>query len=82
MSTPPDQVWLARGPARADSTPPRGSAVEAVLQQGGPWDEVDRILSGALDVINDFVGHRPVAVLEKNGPTAGIQHDAPPGRAR
>lgn len=41
-----------------------GRAIEAVLQQGGPWDEVDRILSGAIDTINDFVGHRPVAVLE------------------
>ncbi|MGN6545364.1 MAG: hypothetical protein ACTHK7_09980 [Aureliella sp.] len=41
-----------------------GRAIEAVLQQGGPWNEVDRILSGAIDAINDFVGHRPVAVLE------------------
>lgn len=41
-----------------------GRAIEAVLQQGGPWDEVERVLSGALDLINDYVGHRPVAVLE------------------
>ncbi len=41
-----------------------GRAIEAVLAQGGPWDETDRIINGALDTINDFVGHRPVAVLE------------------
>ncbi len=41
-----------------------GRAIEAVLQQGGPWDDVDRILTKSLDVINDYVGHRPVAVLE------------------
>ncbi len=41
-----------------------GRAIEAVLSQGGPWDETHRIVTGALDMINDFVGHRPVAVLE------------------
>ena len=41
-----------------------GRVCEAVLQQGGPWDESDRIVRGALDRLNDFLGHRPVAVLE------------------
>ncbi|MCC6510420.1 MAG: hypothetical protein IT423_15060 [Pirellulaceae bacterium] len=41
-----------------------GRAIEAVLAQGGPWHENDRIVSGALELLNDFVGHRPVAVLE------------------
>ena len=41
-----------------------GKAAEAVLQQGGPWKETDRIVSGALNHLNDFVGYRPVAVLE------------------
>ncbi len=41
-----------------------GRAIEAVLQQGGPWEEVDRITSGAIRRLNDFVGYRPVAVLE------------------
>ncbi len=40
-----------------------GRAIEALLQQGGPWDEDDRITSGAIAHLNDFVGHRPVAVL-------------------
>ena len=41
-----------------------GRAMEAVLQQGGPWDETDRIVEGAIRQINDYVGYRPVAVLE------------------
>ncbi len=41
-----------------------GRAIEAVLQQGGPWEEVDRITAGAIRRLNDFVGYRPVAVLE------------------
>jgi hypothetical protein len=39
-------------------------ALEAVLAQQGPWDETERIVSGALKQLNDFVGHRPVAILE------------------
>jgi hypothetical protein len=37
---------------------------EAVLAQGPPWEESDRIVSGALHQLNDFVGYRPVALLE------------------
>ncbi|MBI2808740.1 MAG: hypothetical protein HYX68_27445 [Planctomycetes bacterium] len=39
-------------------------ACEAVLNQRGPWDERERIVAGALKQLNDYVGHRPVAVLE------------------
>lgn len=42
-----------------------GRFFEAVLRQGPPWDEEERILSGALRLLNDYVGYRPVAVLEK-----------------
>jgi len=38
--------------------------VEATLSQGAPWNESDRITAGALTQLNDFLGHRPVAVLE------------------
>ncbi|MBI3862403.1 MAG: hypothetical protein HY290_10960 [Planctomycetia bacterium] len=38
--------------------------VEAVLLQGSPWSESARIVSGAMRHLNDFLGHRPVAVLE------------------
>lgn len=41
-----------------------GRAMEAVLQQGGPWEETERIVTGAIKRLNDFVGYRPVAVLE------------------
>ncbi|MBI3465987.1 MAG: hypothetical protein HY000_23480, partial [Planctomycetes bacterium] len=37
---------------------------EAVLTQGGPWAEADRIAPDAIGLLNDFVGHRPVPVLE------------------
>ncbi len=37
---------------------------EAVLQQGAPWDDREGIIQGALHRLNDFVGFRPVAVLE------------------
>jgi hypothetical protein len=36
---------------------------EAVLAEGKPWDESDRIAGGAIQRLNDFVGYRPVAVL-------------------
>jgi hypothetical protein len=38
---------------------------EAVLSQGAPWDERERIVEGAIKKLNDYVGHRPVAVLER-----------------
>src|SRR5262249_27535057 len=38
--------------------------IEAVLAQGPPWTEEGRIVKGALGQLNDFVGHRPVAILE------------------
>ncbi|MCA9192063.1 MAG: hypothetical protein KDB03_09880, partial [Planctomycetales bacterium] len=41
-----------------------GRVMEAVLEQGGPWNESERIVSGTIARLNDFVGYRPVAVLE------------------
>src|SRR5262245_61924956 len=38
--------------------------LEAVLSQGPPWSETERIIDGTLKQLNDFVGYRPVAVLE------------------
>ncbi len=40
-----------------------GRAFEAVLRQGPPWDESERIITDALASFNDYVGYRPVAVL-------------------
>jgi hypothetical protein len=39
-------------------------AFEAVLLQGGPWVDGERIVAGALARLNDFVGYRPIPVLE------------------
>ncbi len=40
-----------------------GKACEALLLQGSPWDELERIVEGALAELNDYVGYRPVATL-------------------
>ena len=40
-----------------------GRAYDALLAQGGPWDQSERIVQGALAQLNDFVGYRPVATL-------------------
>jgi hypothetical protein len=37
---------------------------EGILAQGPPWDEEERIVKGALGRLNDYVGHRPIAILE------------------
>jgi hypothetical protein len=41
-----------------------GRACEAVLAQGPPWSEPQRIVPAAIARLNDFLGHRPVATLE------------------
>ena len=41
-----------------------GRAIECMLQQGPPWNEVDRLVSNSIEQLNDYVGFRPVAVLE------------------
>jgi hypothetical protein len=41
-----------------------GRMIEAVISQGGPREERQRIVSGAIRQLNDYVGYRPVAVLE------------------
>ena len=41
-----------------------GCVFEAVLAQGSPWDESERVMLGALRHLNDYIGHRPVATLE------------------
>lgn len=48
---------------------------EAVLEQGAPWDESQRIIGGMLDRLNDFVGYRPVAVLENGRQMEPYPHE-------
>lgn len=48
---------------------------EAVLAQGGPWEETDRVIHGARNTLNDFVGYRPVAVLENERQMEPYPHE-------
>lgn len=41
-----------------------GRACEAVVRQGPPWDDAPRITAGSITLLNDYLGHRPVATLE------------------
>ena len=41
-----------------------GRVFEGCLKHGPPWDEVDRICNSTLNSLNDYIGYRPVAVLE------------------
>lgn len=41
-----------------------GKAFEAVLKQGSPWTEIDRIVPEAISELDDYIGYRPVPVLE------------------
>ncbi|MGE0376840.1 MAG: hypothetical protein AB7Q45_15630 [Planctomycetaceae bacterium] len=43
-----------------------GRMFEAVLSQAEPWDERGRIVKDAVTQLNDYVGYRPVAVLEND----------------
>lgn len=48
---------------------------EAVLEQGGPWEETDRIVTGAVERLNDFIGYRPIAVLENGRKCEPYAHE-------
>lgn len=48
---------------------------EAALSQGGPWNESERIVAGAIRQLNDFIGHRPVAVLESGREMQPYEHE-------
>ncbi len=52
-----------------------GRALEAALSQGGPWTEVPRIVQGALDRLNGYIGYRPVAVLETEQKIQPYEHE-------
>ncbi len=48
---------------------------EAVLAQGSPWEETDRIVHGALESLNDFIGFRPVAILDNDRKMEPYSHE-------
>jgi hypothetical protein len=39
-------------------------AFESVLRQGSPWTETDRIVRETISDLNDYIGYRPIPVLE------------------
>ena len=47
---------------------------EAVLKVGQPWDAV-RLVTGGLNLLNDYVGYRPIAVLETRPNTEFYAHE-------
>ncbi|WP_144994061.1 hypothetical protein [Polystyrenella longa] len=46
-----------------------------LLKQEGPWDETDRIISRSVEEINDYVGYRPVALLENERKMQPYRHE-------
>jgi hypothetical protein len=52
-----------------------GRVFEAILLEGPPWDEHERIVENSLARLNDFLGHRPLAVLENGRRTEPYPHE-------
>ena len=52
-----------------------GRVCEAVLAVGPPWKDTDRIIDGAIAKLNDYVGHRPVAVLRNQQRIEPYRHE-------
>lgn len=48
---------------------------ELLLEQGGPWDDTAVIVERTLDRLNDFIGYRPVAVLENGQRMQAYAHE-------
>lgn len=52
-----------------------GCLAEAILSQGEPWNETERVLSGALRQLNNYLGYRPIAVLENGRLVEAYPHE-------
>ncbi len=52
-----------------------GRMCEALLRQGGPWAPTDRIVQATIRTANDYIGYRPVAVLETDQKIQPYQHE-------
>ncbi len=52
-----------------------GRVCEAVLSEGPPWNENERIVESVLARLNDFIGHRPLAVLENGRRAEPYAHE-------
>jgi hypothetical protein len=49
--------------------------IEAILEQASPWDQSERIVNGTLGKLNDFLGYRPLAVLENGRQMEPYPHE-------
>ncbi|HEV8070509.1 MAG TPA: hypothetical protein VGP76_22535 [Planctomycetaceae bacterium] len=49
--------------------------IEAILEQGSPWDQSERIINGTLGKLNDFIGYRPLPVLENGRQMEPYPHE-------
>ncbi len=49
--------------------------IEAILEQGSPWDQPERIINGTIAKLNDFLGYRPLAVLENGRQMEPYPHE-------
>jgi hypothetical protein len=52
-----------------------GEACEAVLAQGAPWNERERIVQAAISNLNDYVGYRPTATLASGSRSEPYPHE-------
>ncbi|MCG8448754.1 MAG: hypothetical protein MI725_04115, partial [Pirellulales bacterium] len=46
-----------------------------LLRQGSPWDETERIVTGALEQLNDYVGYRPLPTLASGDTAEPYAHE-------
>ena len=49
--------------------------IEAILEQGSPWNQTERIVHGTISKLNDFIGYRPLAVLENGRQMEPYPHE-------
>lgn len=52
-----------------------GRAIQILLQLGSPWDELDRLVDGTVDKLDDFIGHRPVPTLRSEQRMEPYDHE-------
>jgi hypothetical protein len=52
-----------------------GRVCEAVLAEGAPWDEPERIVPNVLGKLNDYLGYRPLPVLHNRRKNEPYPHE-------
>ncbi|MBI1310900.1 hypothetical protein GC176_06290 [bacterium] len=62
-------------PAELQNTFFLGRCFEAALEQGGPWGDTERMVDESLARLNDYVGYRPIAVLEDGRKMTPYSHE-------